>query len=1638
MDARRREVEAIREEAERYIKLRIGGMTTTLEQLENNFTKTVGEYKRELSYDQMAEKIHKTIKIPGFGFLPDANINEEDARKIAALLSIYTAADEYLRAEDSQEEKYTKLQENISNATQDLCEFTEKYNNPAGYVKTIAIIYQLGKTPKLRINPRLLDGYQADARQKFFEITNASYDEPIKKDPPLKKDPPPEELTAALPFFAQNLIEVVKVLKKAEKLKAQQHERNRIADPKHHISTFTIDRTVNTITANKVRLTKKVQAITNTLFDRLSEEESIEKIIEPLIAILGLEAASGLLNAAPHPKAKSFFTLYLLERHFKEKQTPDRRTVNGLVTTYATDKAADFSKLYAIFEKDDLSEEHRDAMAFALLKNTNTLTWLLKDGEEEKYAKVIQQMNSKKYNDKELKELFKHWTKVQFEDALRKNPDSQPLLYGMLLRFNLTAESYSKLDFSYLPIDKIRLLEKEKRIAYLKNLKDWKSLGENEDIIQAHLKEWIDDFNEGDLNKFQGSPLLLVAVSHKYPKAVMEIMKKHGTESLNHPKIINQLQDSRELCIAGKTGLAAYLEELGKTGVSPCTLLEAIKKFQEAKENTDEKRAYNALLKNFPAFLQHTSRFEADDRKALLEISQLYYVQYCATNSQISYSYYALVEKLAPRCSKEGVNSLEMNLLLGGICSQNKVLFKGYLIKKNPPEETLRSVIDDQTAAQKLASLKMLIEIMRTPPQVDMYAGRLQAREAAPDNTKLHNLIQHLTNSLLLDHSIENIKHIIGITELEFFINLLENHPTPEIKKSSSLALLKDHIKNSEKPNLGLIKKLVNIYIGNSPIVDINGFKDLYAIFADIDKIFPEQKEPQEHPEKEKFFLFLANAFIKNKSIMNWLLDGNHNHEYNKILGALNDHFIKDPEDYIIKTLFKSWTKDDFEKALAINPSHLLIRYAMLQNDKAVESLSDEEVEKYGKELDIASLSNDKIKLLDKQFRIAYLNHLDSWKKLGENENILRARLDNIVHDFDEADVEKLKDSEYGLIASFKKHPNTVTRLIIKNHKRAIGWQLLETLDTGFLRKALEKQLHHDLESEWKAKWIYNLRHQLVEESFYLGDDNDPHPFKENSLVKRDLKINPKKFARHAKRKARELVLISYPDIIKRISKKTSRHFPYKNCLVIYLEKAGEQGVSANVLLAAIKQFQASQEGKPERIAYNVLLNAFPAFLEHTNKFEPEDIKALFDLYQLYRINNPIKNMETPEKTYENDPIIKALTSRLNIEAEKETNTKRRELLGMICSQNPELLAGYFARNKDKKPRESLAVTYLRTFFYGATVGFLVGVAGYFVSKVGGFFNVQVRILRGEQSATSKVLDIVKILAGGAATAAAGLGLGSAIGAFAVLVIAGAATAGLVAVIGRAGLSTAGGFFSNKWAGTKKFFGYDTTPEPAADHDFINGFLRSIQSEQDIKNFKNMMLDPANEEMKINFAKTLVYAADNGFAIDVNDPLINKDVLQLALSIQKAYQFNARTTSEKIVSAIGDIPKTILSVIFSPLLLFGFRNDWCKPAWLARLIHNQVEKALLKEVEAPEDNQQPIELNEGAQKLKRRASTTADLLARNPQAAQAAHEEFDASKHYSGQLPYNRLGKKSSEANPVSDLSPEDQLKSKSNKPEVG
>jgi hypothetical protein len=223
-----------------------------------------------------------------------------------------------------------------------------------------------------------------------------------------------------------------------------------------------------------------VQTITNILFDKTPEEkleESIPDILKSLITILGLKTTSALLNARPHAKAKSSYTLYLLKHHFKETPSPDHQTVNDLVNTYATDNASDFSKLYAIFENSELSKEHHDAMAFALLKNANTLFWLLNSEHPEKYVAILQQINSKKYNNIELRELFQHWTKEQFENTLQKDPESQPVLYGILMYFNLTDEELKKyvkkLDITALSNDQIQDLDKRIRIAWINQVPSW-------------------------------------------------------------------------------------------------------------------------------------------------------------------------------------------------------------------------------------------------------------------------------------------------------------------------------------------------------------------------------------------------------------------------------------------------------------------------------------------------------------------------------------------------------------------------------------------------------------------------------------------------------------------------------------------------------------------------------------------------------------------------------------------------------------------------------------------------------------------------------------------------------------------------------------------------------------------------------------------------------------------------------------------------------------------------------------------------------------------------------------------------------------------------------------------------------------
>ena len=250
----RAEVTAIRDEAERYIKRRLDNQygTITQEEIENLFEtiKSIYNQNQQNTHENITKEIQKITR-PS---LLDYTINEADSLKIAYLLSIYTAANQYL--ENSNDQSYTQLQEHISNATQDLCEQTQKYNNPEGYTKTIAIISQLGKISRTEIrNIELMDSYQKEAVSALYQATVTAPEEPITEEPIT------EEFTTSL---RQTLEEINAQLKRAKEIKKEKQKIKDFSRAKGDFKsdpTFEINTTIKLIEIRKTKLTDKIRNI---------------------------------------------------------------------------------------------------------------------------------------------------------------------------------------------------------------------------------------------------------------------------------------------------------------------------------------------------------------------------------------------------------------------------------------------------------------------------------------------------------------------------------------------------------------------------------------------------------------------------------------------------------------------------------------------------------------------------------------------------------------------------------------------------------------------------------------------------------------------------------------------------------------------------------------------------------------------------------------------------------------------------------------------------------------------------------------------------------------------------------------------------------------------------------------------------------------------------------------------------------------------------------------------------------------------------------------------------------------------------------------------------------------------------------
>jgi len=138
----KKQANAIAYEAKKYIKARLDTTLTTAEELEDLFSAALDIVKKtEGTYSQVGEKIRTIKRLRTL----DTEINKADARKIVALLSIYTAAQAYLNCgpDGNKEELYQSMQEKIKTAATDLCaadNYEHKYDRPEGYCTSMVAI----------------------------------------------------------------------------------------------------------------------------------------------------------------------------------------------------------------------------------------------------------------------------------------------------------------------------------------------------------------------------------------------------------------------------------------------------------------------------------------------------------------------------------------------------------------------------------------------------------------------------------------------------------------------------------------------------------------------------------------------------------------------------------------------------------------------------------------------------------------------------------------------------------------------------------------------------------------------------------------------------------------------------------------------------------------------------------------------------------------------------------------------------------------------------------------------------------------------------------------------------------------------------------------------------------------------------------------------------------------------------------------------------------------------------------------------------------------------------------------------------------------------------------------------------------
>jgi hypothetical protein len=290
------------------------------------------------------------------------------------------------------------------------------------------------------------------------------------------------------------------------------------------------------------------RAIIGTLLKEDAEEKSSDIDKRDERTAERVQAAGEMCLNLKNKKAKLAFSKILLQGYCDK--IPDDK-IDKLLSA-AIKSTDDKSEVYKIFHFAAI-EEHRNAIAAALFRNSEMREWLLSSLESNlknvitHLDPLFNQASSDKNKQEEAafrgKAVFANWSNDEFNKLLLKPCGkiwwvhwgrlTQPNAGG-LEGAELNA-AVKNLNLAQLTTSQIKLLDKKSRIAILKSLGAWEQAkvaiagsAVDNDILRNKANALTEGFDPDDFMKIQKSEAALVLAFERFPKVVTELVEKQA------------------------------------------------------------------------------------------------------------------------------------------------------------------------------------------------------------------------------------------------------------------------------------------------------------------------------------------------------------------------------------------------------------------------------------------------------------------------------------------------------------------------------------------------------------------------------------------------------------------------------------------------------------------------------------------------------------------------------------------------------------------------------------------------------------------------------------------------------------------------------------------------------------------------------------------------------------------------------------------------------------------------------------------------------------------------------------------------------------------------------------------------------